>query len=100
VPIIGRELLSYDPDTYAPEGIQSVIGVGFRSKWRGTESELLMWEGTTPTGLRGTGVSSNVAGLAPIMTGTSSTGLTNAASAPATAATIAVGSANPYAYLG
>lgn len=55
---------------------------------------------TTPTVLRGTGVSSNVAGLAPIMTGTSSTGLTNAASAPATAATIAVGSANPYAYLG
>ncbi|MDT7536166.1 hypothetical protein OVY48_22480 [Sphingobium sp. SA2] len=31
IPIIGRELLGYDPDTYTPEGVQSVIGVGFKS---------------------------------------------------------------------
>jgi len=54
---------------------------------------------TTPTTLRGLAVTSNAIGIAPILNGTSSTGLTNAASTPTTGAALTVNGNMPYAYL-
>lgn len=58
---------------------------------------ILVVASTVPT-LRSVSLGSAVSGLAPIITGTSDTGLTNPASAPGTAAAITAVGNVPYAY--
>lgn len=54
---------------------------------------------TTTTSLRGIITSTNGLSIAPILNGDSNTGLTNAASTPATAAALSVNGGIPYAYI-
>lgn len=54
----------------------------------------------TPASIRGTNGSSNMLGLQPVLVGNSTSGLTNAASAPAIASTIAAVSITPYCGIG
>ena len=98
-----RNLLKTTADNTASWSAGAALTIPFASTYT-VPSDGLYYVGicevaTTPTALRGMGGSSNTLGLAPILNGDSSTGLTNAASTPATAAAITASGSLPFAYV-
>ena len=98
-----RNLLKTTADNTAAWSAGAALTIPFSSTYT-VPADGLYYVGitevaTTPTALRGMGGSSNAIGIPPILNGDSSSGLTNAASTPATAAAITASGSIPFAYV-
>jgi hypothetical protein len=76
-----------------------LISGGFTTTYSGLHYIGVMVKATTPPTLAGQATRASITALAPKSCGSSSTGLTNPASAPATAAAITAAAASIYAYI-